>query len=164
MPVIPHPTSGYRWLLRGWGAERRMQKLVRNGKTKHSRKWEHEECPSVAGAVNLLLRREISLSVTKAKWARKVTVVDMLSGGKEGFPSGACGKERANVGDVRGEGVRSLGWEDALEEGSNPLHYSCLQKPMDRGAWRAVVHRVTKNQTRLKWLSTHTQVGKRSKS
>ena len=35
----------------------------------------------------------------------------------------------------------------------SPLQYSCLKNPMDRGAWRATVHGVTKNQTRLKWLS-----------
>ena len=38
----------------------------------------------------------------------------------------------------------------------NPLQYSCLENPMDRGAWRATVHGVTKSWTRLKWLSTHT--------
>ena len=32
----------------------------------------------------------------------------------------------------------------------NPLQYSCLKNPMDRGAWRATVHGVTKNQTELK--------------
>ena len=32
-------------------------------------------------------------------------------------------------------------WEDPLEEG-NPLQYSCLENPMDRGAWRAIVHRI----------------------
>ena len=31
----------------------------------------------------------------------------------------------------------------------NPLHYSCLQNPMDRGAWWDTVHRVTKSRTRL---------------
>ena len=30
------------------------------------------------------------------------------------------------------------------EENGNPLQYSCLRNPMDRGAWRATVHRVTK--------------------
>ena len=35
----------------------------------------------------------------------------------------------------------------------NPLQYSCLENPMDRGAWRATVHRVAKSRTRLKWLS-----------
>jgi len=39
----------------------------------------------------------------------------------------------------------------------NPLPYSCLENPMDKGAWWATVHEVTKSQTRLKGLSTHTR-------
>ena len=39
-------------------------------------------------------------------------------------------------------------------EHGNALQYHRLEKPMDRGAWRATVHGVTKNQTRLQWLST----------
>ena len=35
----------------------------------------------------------------------------------------------------------------------NPLQYSCLGNPMDRGAWQATVHRVTNSQTRQKRLS-----------
>ena len=38
----------------------------------------------------------------------------------------------------------------------NPLQYSCLENHMDRGAWWATVHGVTKSLTRLKRLSTHT--------
>ena len=39
----------------------------------------------------------------------------------------------------------NLGWEDALEKGNgNPLWYPCLGNPMDRGAWWATVHAVTK--------------------
>ena len=38
-----------------------------------------------------------------------------------------------------------------------PLQHSCLENPMDRGAWRATVHGVTKSWTRLKWLSTHSK-------
>ena len=34
----------------------------------------------------------------------------------------------------------------------NPLQYSCLENPMDRGAWQTAVHRVTQSQTRLKDL------------
>ena len=47
--------------------------------------------------------------------------------------------------------VQSLGWEDHLEEGI-ATHSSILARriPMDRGAWRATVHGVTKNQTGLK--------------
>ena len=37
----------------------------------------------------------------------------------------------------------------------NPLKYSCLENPMDRGAWQATVHKVTKSRTPLKWLSTN---------
>ena len=36
----------------------------------------------------------------------------------------------------------------------NPLEYSCLENPVDRGAWWATVHGITKSQMRLKRLST----------
>ena len=50
--------------------------------------------------------------------------------------------------------VRKIPWKRMC----NPLRYSCLENPMDRGAWQAAVHGVTKSRTRLKWLSTHAQV------
>ena len=44
--------------------------------------------------------------------------------------------------------VRSLGWEDPLKGGhSNLLRYSCLEIPMDGGAWWAMVHGVTESDT-----------------
>ena len=44
--------------------------------------------------------------------------------------------------------LQSLDWKDLLEkENGNPLQYSCLENPMDRGAWRATVHGVTKSRT-----------------
>ena len=46
--------------------------------------------------------------------------------------------------------VPSLGWEDSPGVGNgNPLQYSSLENPMDRGAGWATVHRVTKSQTQL---------------
>ena len=48
-----------------------------------------------------------------------------------------------NVGLIPGSG-RSPG-----EGHGNPLQYSCLENPMDRGAWWATVHGVTKSRTRL---------------
>ena len=36
----------------------------------------------------------------------------------------------------------------------NPLQYSCLENPLDRGAWQAVVHRVMKNRPQWKRLRT----------
>ena len=38
---------------------------------------------------------------------------------------------------------------------SNPVQYSCLENPMDRGAWWTMVHGVTKRRTQLKQLSMH---------
>ena len=50
----------------------------------------------------------------------------------------------ANAGDVEIQ-VQSLGREDPLEEGmATQLQCSCLENPMDRGAWQATVHRVTR--------------------
>ena len=52
--------------------------------------------------------------------------------------------------------VQSLGQEEFPGDGNgNPLQYSCLGNPMDRGAWRAAVHGVTKSQTQLS-IYTHT--------
>ena len=42
--------------------------------------------------------------------------------------------------------VQSPGQEDPLEDGmTTPLQYSCLENPMDRGTWWAIVHRVAKS-------------------
>ena len=61
----------------------------------------------------------------------------------------------ANVGDARDEGsIPGLGRSPGGENG-NPLQYSCVGNPMDRGVWGAAVHRVAKSQTQL---SMHTQV------
>ena len=54
----------------------------------------------------------------------------------------------ANIGDLRDGSGRSPG-----EGHGNPPQYSCLENPMDRGAWRATVHRVAKSQTQLKLLN-----------
>ena len=39
----------------------------------------------------------------------------------------------------------------------NPLQYSCLENPMDKGAWRAIVYSITNSWTQLKRLSKHVQ-------
>ena len=62
----------------------------------------------------------------------------------------------ANAGDVRdADSIPGSGKSPGGGNG-NPLRYSCLENPMDRGAWWATVHRVTKSRTRLKQLSMHT--------
>ena len=56
----------------------------------------------------------------------------------------------ANAGDIRDMGsIPGLGRSPGGGHG-NPLKYSYLGNPMDRGAWRATVHRITKSQTWLK--------------
>ena len=60
-----------------------------------------------------------------------------------GLPCSSNGKESAcNAGDP----VSIPGWGRSPGGNGNPLQYSCLENPMDRGAWRATVHRVTKSQ------------------
>ena len=71
-----------------------------------------------------------------------------------GFPGGTSGKEPACQCRRRETWVQSLGEEDPLEEEmGNPLHYSCLENPVDRGTWWAPVYRVAKSRTRLNRLS-----------
>ena len=61
----------------------------------------------------------------------------------------------ANAEDVRDPGfnpwVRKIPWRRARQ----PTPVSCLENPMDRGAWWATVHSVPKNRTCLKWHSMH---------
>ena len=71
-------------------------------------------------------------------------------GTSRGFPGGSVVKNAPinarDTGDVSStpESGRSPG-----EGNGNPLQYSCLENPMDRGAWRAAVHGVEKSRTRL---------------
>ena len=55
--------------------------------------------------------------------------------------------------DVRNAGSIPGSRRSPREGHGNPLQYSCLENSMDRGAWYAVVQRVTQSQTQLKWLS-----------
>ena len=72
----------------------------------------------------------------------------------KGFPDGSDGQESAcNAGD--------LGWIPGLgkspgEENGNPLQYSCLENPMNRGAWRASVHEDAESDMTERLTYTHT--------
>ena len=59
-----------------------------------------------------------------------------------------------NSGDIRDAGLIPGSGRSPGGRHDNPLQYSCLENPMDRGAWQATVHRVTKSQTQLKRLSS----------
>ena len=59
----------------------------------------------------------------------------------------------ANAGDIRDTGlIPGLG-RSPRGGFSNPLQFSCLENPTNRGAWLATVHGVAKSWTQLKWLS-----------
>ena len=61
----------------------------------------------------------------------------------------------ANAGDIRDVGLIPGSGRSSGGQHGNPLQYSCLENPMDKGAWWATVQGVAKSQTRLKQLSTH---------
>ena len=78
---------------------------------------------------------------------RQIELTSCRQGSSWLFPVGLDGKESAcNAGDpgsILGSG-RSPGGGHG-----NPLQYSSLENPMDRGAWRATVHGVAESQTQL---------------
>ena len=72
-----------------------------------------------------------------------------------GFPDGSAGKDSpCNAGDKGDvDSPPGLG-KSTGERNGNPVQYSYLKNPMDRGAWWATVHGIAENWTRLKSLST----------
>ena len=86
------------------------------------------------------------------RWSESVLILG-------GFPGGTSGKEPTpvNAGDIRdASSILGSGRSPGGGHG-NPLEYSCLENPKVRGAWQPTVHRVPKNWTWLKQLSTHVQ-------
>ena len=56
----------------------------------------------------------------------------------------------ANAGDARDVGLIPGSRRSPGAGNGNPLQYSCLENPMDRGAWWPTVHKVSKSQTLLR--------------
>ena len=84
-------------------------------------------------------RVQISGTSLMVQWLRLHTP---NARGLGGFPGGSEVKaSTCNVGDLGS--IPGLGRSPG-EGNGNPLQYSCLQNPMDRGAWWATVHEVTK--------------------
>ena len=75
-----------------------------------------------------------------------------------GLSKWLSGKESACNAGTAGDAGLILGWEDPLEKGNGyPPQHFCLETPMDRGAWRATVHGVTKSWTEHT-QTTHTYI------
>ena len=53
----------------------------------------------------------------------------------------------ANAGDIRDSGLIPGSGRSPGGGQDDPLHYSCLENPIDRGTWWALVHSITKSQT-----------------
>ena len=72
-----------------------------------------------------------------------------------GFPGGSVVKNlTANAGDTGDMGSIPTSGRSSGEGNGNLLQYSCLENPMDRGAWWATIHGVRMSQTRLSDLPT----------
>ena len=68
----------------------------------------------------------------------------------EGFTGGTVIKTACHCRRHKKQGLISGSGRSPRKGNGNPLRYSCLENPMDRGAWQATVHRVTQSQTQLK--------------
>ena len=77
-----------------------------------------------------------------------VTLVLAYAQYKTDFSNGSEGKESACTAGDTGDMDSILGSGRSPGEGNdNPLQYSCLENPIDRGAWWAIVHEVAKSRT-----------------
>ena len=66
-----------------------------------------------------------------------------------GFASVVVKNFPVNAGDVRDKGLIPRSGRSPGEGHDNPLQYFCLQNPLDRGVWQAIVQNVAKNWTGL---------------
>ena len=94
-------------------------------------------------------RPEFHPLVRKIPWKKEwLPTPVFLPGEIHSFSAGSDGKALAcNAGDLGS--IPGWGRSPGEGNGNSSLQYSCLGNPMDRGAWQATVHGVTKSRTRL---------------
>ena len=89
-------------------------------------------CTFIQGHCSLV---RTSVNMNMIAYYAELNTILTFSGGSDGKGSAY---NAGDLGSISGEG-RSPG-----DGNGNPLQYSCLQNPMDKGVWRAIVHGVTK--------------------
>ena len=102
-----------------------------------------------------LIKTQLHVNPSQTKVRKKTLLVCLLC--DLGSSGGSVGQESTcNAGDPGS----IPGWGRSPGEGNgNPLQYSCLETPMDRGAWQATVHGVAKSRTWLRdYTPTHTYI------
>ena len=81
-------------------------------------------------------------------WFHSVNILNNEVEDDTGFPGGSVVKNLpTNAGDAGDAGSIPGSGRSPGEGNGNLLWYSCLENPMDGGAWQAIVHRVEKSQT-----------------
>ena len=101
--------------------------------------------------------RELSWQPAR-KWGFGPTQkkMDSASNLNMGFPNGEVIKNpSADAGDIRDVGLIPEWGRFPGGGHGNPLQYSCLENPMDRGVWQATAYEVAQSKAWLKWLSKH---------
>ena len=124
---FPHPFPSHDWVVTSWDPEA-------------LECWAEDEKTSDTRVFSALMWWHFS---KKLPFIKSYVLLSVNLCGIWGFPGGSVGKEFAcntgNMGDVHLiPGSGRCPWEGH----GNPLQYSCLKNPMDRGAWRVTVHRI----------------------
>ena len=132
-----------------------------------TRWWQYGQ-PSSPGRPHAVMLGWVSfgrekVNLRKLLWEKKFG--DKIERSKQGAWASLVAQMVKNLPAMQEMWVWSLGGEDSPgKRDDNPLQHSCLENPMDRGAWWAIVLRITKSQTRLRATITHTHTKKRIKN